>query len=326
MSASRFNLPRRVIFSLIAAVILMLILIWLYSILLPNPAAVAPTHPAAAFATAPPDGRTILFMSNRDGDWDLYSMTLADQTVTNLTRNDDADGFGSYSADAGAISFLSSRNGELQGFNMDADGGNQYQVANDLRTIMSIVTRGRFDWDIHATAEGQIALVTLRDLNLEIYGRDGDTDTNLSRNGAIDWYPAWSGDGTRIAFGSDRAGDHEVYAMDADGANLIQLSGGDPAYDVAPVWTDDGRIMWMSERATPFAGDEIGLYLADPADPQPVRVTEADVLTISPEWNGSTAIYMSNADGDWDIYRRDGDIVINLTDNETDDLYPVWQP
>lgn len=329
MSASRFNLPRRVVFSLIAAVLIMLVLIWVYAQLLPDPAAVAPTHPApltTAEITSEPDTRSIMFMSNRDGDWDIYVMTLADQSVTNLTNNDTADGMGSFSADGGAISFLSSRNGQLEAFNMNADGSDQFQVANDLRTIMSILTSGRLNWDFHLSTTGQTAFVTLRDLNLEIYGKHGDTETNLTQNGAIDWFPAWSADGTRLAFGSDRTGDQEVYVMNADGTNLAQLSGDNPAYDVLPVWVDDGRVLFMSEREVAFAGGEIGLYLVNPDDPQPVRVAAADVLTIAPELDGATAIYMSNVDGDWEIYRRDGATVINLTDNDTDDLFPTWKP
>ncbi len=329
MSASRFNLPRRVIFSLIAAVIILVLLMWIYALLLPDPAASAPTHPAplaTAETTAEPETRAFMFTSNRDGDWDLYEMSLADTSVTNLTNNDSADGMGSYSGDGGAISFLSSRSGQLEAFNMNADGSDQFQVANDLRTIMSILTSGRLNWDFHPNALSQTAFVSLRDLNLEIYLKDGDTETNLTRNGAIDWFPAWSADGTRLAFGSERTGNQEVFVMDADGANVTQLSGDDPAYDVLPVWTTDGRILFVSEREVAFAGAEIGLYLVNPADPQPVRVAASEVLTIAPELNGDTALYMSNADGDWDIYRRDGATVINLTDNDTDDLFPTWKP
>ena len=34
----------------------------------------------------------------------------------------------------------------------------------------------------------------------------------------------WSPDGTRIAFGSDRNGDNDIYVMDADGGNVRQLT------------------------------------------------------------------------------------------------------
>ena len=40
------------------------------------------------------------------------------------------------------------------------------------------------------------------------------------RDAAEDWTPCWSPDGERIAFASYRDGNWEIYAMDADGANV----------------------------------------------------------------------------------------------------------
>ena len=45
---------------------------------------------------------------------------------------------------------------------------------------------------------------------------DGNGATNIS-NDAADVPPLWSPDGTKIAFASDRDGNHEIYTMDADG-------------------------------------------------------------------------------------------------------------
>jgi hypothetical protein len=53
MSASRFNLRRRVVLSLITAALVLLILMWLFSILVPDPAALAPTHPPPAAEVTP---------------------------------------------------------------------------------------------------------------------------------------------------------------------------------------------------------------------------------------------------------------------------------
>ncbi|MBE2268192.1 MAG: PD40 domain-containing protein [Anaerolinea sp.] len=327
MSAPRFNLPRRVLLGLLFAVGIVVVLIWLFSVAIPNPQVLLPE------ATSEPDQRTIMIMSNRDGDWDIYEVALADGSAVNLTADDDpqsADGFGSYSSDGGAVSFLSSRNGELEAFNMNADGSDQYQVANDLRTIVSIVGTGRFNWDYRTANGGAEAWVSLRDLNLEIYARTADGDTNLTRSGAIDWFPAWSADGTRLTFGSDREGNQDIYVMDGDGGNLIRLTD-DPANDISSVWTTDGRILFVSERETLVTGGEMALYLIDPdaENPQPVPLGD-EVLEIAVQMDGDTGVYMSNVDGDWDVYLAEGEgadrVVRNLTDNDTDDMFPAWRP
>ena len=44
------------------------------------------------------------------------------------------------------------------------------------------------------------------------------------RHDADDWYPSWSPFGDRIAFGSDRSGNHDVYVMAIDDRNLTKLT------------------------------------------------------------------------------------------------------
>ena len=49
---------------------------------------------------------------------------------------------------------------------------------------------------------------------------------NLTQHLKSDRSPDWSPDGSRIAFSSDRDGDYEIYVMDADGTNPVQLTEG----------------------------------------------------------------------------------------------------
>ena len=44
---------------------------------------------------------------------------------------------------------------------------------------------------------------------------DGSAPTSLTNNAAHDFSPAWSPDGSRIAFVSDRDGNREIYTMNA---------------------------------------------------------------------------------------------------------------
>jgi TolB protein len=63
-----------------------------------------------------------------------------------------------------------------------------------------------------------------------------------------DTQPAWSPDGKRIAFTSDRAGNQDVYTMRANGRGLRRLTG-TPAEDSSPSWSPNGRrIAFTSDR------------------------------------------------------------------------------
>jgi len=91
-------------------------------------------------------------------------------------------------------------------------------------------------WEAFPYDTGQIAFVSNRDGNREIYITDtkGENQVNLTNNPANDWNPAWSPDNSKIAFVSDR-NPIGIYLMDADGSNQNFLATGrDPA------WFPDG--------------------------------------------------------------------------------------
>jgi len=58
--------------------------------------------------------------------------------------------------------------------------------------------------------------------------------TRLTHDGASE-NPAWSPDGSKIAFDSKRGGDRDIYVMNADGGGVTRLTR-DPARDVEPAW------------------------------------------------------------------------------------------
>jgi TolB protein len=68
--------------------------------------------------------------------------------------------------------------------------------------------------------------------------------------------PAWSPDGRKLAFVSERAGNSEVYVMNANGSGQRRLTR-NPAFDGDPAWSPDGRkIAFVSHR-----DDSYGVYV-----------------------------------------------------------------
>lgn len=85
-----------------------------------------------------PDGQRILFVSNRDGNEDIYVMDADGDNVANLTNNAARDKQASWSPDGLYIVFISDRNGSDAVWVMDADG--------DRPTLLLESDTADFDW------------------------------------------------------------------------------------------------------------------------------------------------------------------------------------
>jgi Tol biopolymer transport system component len=69
---------------------------------------------------------------------------------------------------------------------------------------------------------------------------DGSNPVRLTSSPSSDRSPAWSPDGARIAFATDRDGNAEIYLMNVDGTGLTRVTN-DPDEDTEPDWSPDGH-------------------------------------------------------------------------------------
>ena len=87
----------------------------------------------------------------------------------------------------------------------------------------------------------------------------------------------------QIAFSSDRGGDVDIYVMDEDGSNVIQLTN-HPSSDVNPDWSPDGtQIAFETLRHERMKIDRnFEIYVMDADGGNPARLTDDPLVDAPP--------------------------------------------
>ena len=78
-----------------------------------------------------PDGTTLAYCGQRDGNFDIYTIPVSGGTERRLTTNPGKDDGPEYSPDGQFIYFNSDRSGTMQIWRMTPDGSSQEQITND---------------------------------------------------------------------------------------------------------------------------------------------------------------------------------------------------
>jgi len=181
-------------------------------------------------------------------------------------------------------------------------------------------------------ANGKIAFVSFRDDNYEIYVMtpNGGNPTNLTNNAAYDADPAWSPDGSKIAFFSTRDESHgEIYVMNADGNGTPTRLTTNAVDDFDPAWSPDGsKIAFHTNRDGNY---EIYVMNADGSG-TPTRLTTNAAADAFAGWSpdGSNIAFFSTRDqaqGEIYVMNADGSgTPTRLTTNAAQDIHPAWSP
>jgi len=133
--------------------------------------------------------------------------------------------------------------------------------------------------------------------------------------------PAWSPDGTRIAFTSEKQYIATIWAMDADGSNQTKLTYG---YTHSSAWSPDSTKIFFIGSGGAYAG----IYVIDSdGNNQRSLLDIADgykYLACSPD--GTKIAFASLSSGNADIWvmDADGSNQINITNSASDDYSPSW--
>jgi Tol biopolymer transport system component len=230
----------------------------------------------------------------------------------------------------GRIVFTTDRSSDnFDLFVMDADGANPTCLTNTVQPAQSF--RPYFSPDgtkvVFVRNQGGI-----NDRELFVVDADGTDVLPLTTNAFFDDEPAWSPDGAKIAFTSNRDGNQDVFVMNADGTNPVNLTGshGGGFDDGEPAWSPDGtKIAFTSYRDVFTLQAEVYVMNADGS--LPLRLSNDTFMDHVPSWSpdGTTIAFASTRDGNNEIYAMDATDGANqtrLTSSASDDVLPEFSP
>jgi TolB protein len=161
--------------------------------------------------------------------------------------------------------------------------------------------------------------------------------TDITPNGRSAYGVSWSPDGTQLVAADARAGQDEVYVMNADGTGVRVLT---HAGDLGWVdWSPDGMRIAFVGPGPEGAYQASDIYVMDADGSNVTNLTNSDTVDLDPNWSpdGSEIAFRSRRDppAGWtmgdapdEIYvmAADGSDVRRLTNDTAVDQSPVWSP
>jgi TolB protein len=208
------------------------------------------TRAATASDASPwrPETAEVLFMSNRDGNGEIY-LARAGQDWINLTNDPAADNWPEWSPDGARIVFQSKRSGNLDIWVMNADGSSPLQLTHDPEPdyLPAWSPDGR---RITFTSWRHEPEDTERAPFIYLMNADGSEQRRLVRPSLqTSAGAAWSPDGKLLVFSRKNGEEGATLCIaDHDGANERPLTS-DTAYNGSPVFSHDGtRIAFYCSR------------------------------------------------------------------------------
>lgn len=218
----------------------------------------------------------IAFVSDRDGNQEIYLINPDGSGLTNLTQHPEKDFAPSWSPDGSRIAFRSHRgDGYYNLYLMDADG------SNPTRLVTNAADDGSGDYTPHWSPDGtKILFDSTRDDAYAAYGSsyvvnvDGSSLTNLALESGLRFAKkaSWSPDGSKIVCESE----DDIYVMNPDGTDPAKLVEG-----MRPSWSPDGsKIAFIDSRRS-------DIYAMDGNGSNRLRLTDtsAEVFVGVPSWS-----------------------------------------
>jgi TolB protein len=294
-----------------------------------------PHHSGITLAQVPTTDR-ITFLSERDGNREIYSMGADGSAQTNLSHTPANETTHEWSPDGSKIAFL--RQNDFNLYVMNADGTGVIKLTNNDFSYVQITN---LSWSPDGATLAYVEQSGLL-YDLSLINADGTNKRHLVESSGPFLDVVWAPDGNRLAYSLGRDfNQSNLFVINPDGSGVTRLTHNEEPgiYNRSPAWSLNSRYLaFVSNRD---GNDEIYVLSLTASFGETVlsstfRLTNNPAADIDPTWSpdasdgpqGSIA-FASNRDGNFEIYKTiwfSGTNPHRLTNNPAPDVKPKWLP
>ncbi len=241
----------------------------------------------------------VWFLSDRNGEFNLYSYDTRSRTVSQITHYDD---FPINYATLFDDRIIFERAGKLNVYNVDSNSTTTLGIgiAAELQELRPRFVKGtQYVRSAHISPSGSRAVFGFRGDIITVPAEKGDPRNISETTGVHEKYPSWSPDGKYIAYFSDQSGEYKLNIRQQDGKGEIKsydLSG--TGFYAFPNWSPDGKFIAYTDNGR-------NLYLLKTESGE-IKTIDSDELYIPGPFRNIFSDW--SADSRWIAYTK-----VNIT-------------
>ena len=242
------------------------------------------------------EGKTVYFLSDRNGPVSLFSYDPETKSVKQVLENHGYD-LKNVAAGPGALAYEQFGSLHLYDLAAHAEHTVPITIGGDLPELRPHLANIRAD-EVQTTAISPTGVRVVAEAHGEVFTvpvEKGDTRDLTRTPGSAERDPSWSPDGKSVAYFSDASGEYQLYVRDQEGLQppkVIDL-GPEPSFFYSPRWSPDSRHIAYSDK-------HLRLWYVDVSGGKPVKVDTGLRGAFGP----STEVSWS-PDSQWIAYTRD---------------------
>lgn len=277
----------------------------------------------------------IAFASDRDGNFEIYSMNSDGTGLSRLTNSVVTDDYPTWSPDGRKIAFIRSEgNDGRRLLIMNADG-------SDIRSVTTLTITGVQSYPYERfgmswSPDG--SKIVFQDRNdLFVIGSDGTNRASLTNGQFINFEPSWSPDGSLIAFARsifEHGFYADIYTMNPQGGNVARVLASLPYSESRyPSWSPDGNSIILGTGAEDMDDPSLAMVNRDGTDLRfLLNYATLGYSIIGPKSApDGTKVIFAAPEGDpercqiW-AFDRSSSTSTRLTNHHSINIHADWQP